>query len=72
VVTPLDVPERVKVADEPITLPEMVYVLGGGVAVKFTPVTDAPLTLTDAVAGENTYPDRLGATTYAPFLSPEN
>jgi hypothetical protein len=59
---PLDVPERVKVAEEPVTLPEMVYVLLG-VAVKFMAVTDAPLTVTDLVEGENTYPDRLGVTT---------
>jgi hypothetical protein len=41
VVVPLDVPERVKVAEEPVTLPEMVYVLlGGGV----TPATNTTST----------------------------
>jgi hypothetical protein len=35
--------------------------------VKLTPVTDAPLIVTDLVDGVNAYPDLLGATIYDPF-----
>lgn len=38
-----------------------------GVPVKFKPVTEAPLTVAEAVEGVNVYPDRLGATTYEPL-----
>ena len=41
---------------------------GRGVALKLTPVTEAPLTVTEAVDGENENPARLGATTNEPFL----
>jgi hypothetical protein len=41
VVVPPEVPERVTVAADPVTLPEMVYVLvvGGGVAVSAVKMT---------------------------------
>ena len=36
---------------------------GTAVAVKFTPVTEAPFIVTEAVDGVNAYPDWLAATT---------
>jgi hypothetical protein len=53
----------------------MLYVVIGAVeveAVKFMPVREAPLMDTDAVEGENVYPDWLGVTTYEPFARPVN
>src|SRR5215831_7531924 len=43
-----------------------------GVPAKFTPVTGAPFTVTDTVAGVKLYPDWLAATAYVPFDRPEN
>jgi hypothetical protein len=43
---------------------------GSATAVKFTPVTGAPLIVTDFVDGVNVDPDALGATTYDPFARP--
>jgi hypothetical protein len=43
-----------------------------GVAVKFTPQTGAPLTVTETVGGVNVYPDWLAATTYVPFARTES
>jgi hypothetical protein len=42
------------------------------VELKFIPLREEPLMATDAVEGENAYPDSLGATTYDPFDRPEN
>jgi hypothetical protein len=62
VVTPVAVPERVSVAPDPLTTPDIVY-FGTAVAVKFTPVTEAPFIVTEVVDGVNAYPDWLAATT---------
>src|SRR5690349_10343900 len=53
VVAPL-VPDSVTVAADPLTLPEIVYVVGGVTdAAKFTADTEAPATVTDVTPGEN-------------------
>src|SRR5215831_11988 len=53
-----------------------VTVCGGGactgVPAKFTPVTGAPLTVTDTVGGVKVYPGWLAATAYVPFFRSEN
>jgi hypothetical protein len=65
VVLPLAVPLNVTVAPFPpavgVIVPEMLYVgLTCWVAVKLTPVTVAPLTVTFWLVGLNVYPVRLG------------
>ena len=48
-VNPEAVPERVTFAADPLTVPEMLYVVA--VAVKFTPAWEAPFIDMDAVDG---------------------
>jgi hypothetical protein len=62
-------PDRVNVAVEPVTRPEMLYVAEAA-PVKLTPVTTAPFTDTALDGGVKLYPDRLAVTTYDPFASP--
>jgi hypothetical protein len=62
-------PDRVNVAVEPVTRPEMLYVAEAA-PIKLTPVTDDPFTDTDFVGGVKLYPDRLAVTTYDPFARP--
>jgi hypothetical protein len=57
-------PDNATVAVDPLTFPEILYVVGAVLdPVKFTPDTEAPAIDTDLDAGENAYPDLLGVTT---------
>ena len=53
-------------------LPEMLHVDCCAVAVKVTPVTFPPFTVTDLLVGENVYPGLLAVTVYVPFATPLN
>jgi len=52
VVSAEEEPERVTLAVEPLTFPEMLYVVTIAVAVKFTPDLEALLIDTEAEEGE--------------------
>ena len=54
-VEPAFAPDKVNVAADPLTLPEIVYVLGAGMAVlvKFRPVMEPLLMVAEAVEGVN-------------------
>ena len=56
-------PEMVRVAVDPLTRPEILYVPGNAcTAVKFTPVTEEPAIATGIDSGVNVYPVCLAAT----------
>jgi len=73
VVVPLDAPLRVNSVPVPdadgVTVPEIVQV-GAAVAVKVTPVTLAPLTVTGWLVGLNANPVLFGVIVYEPFAKP--
>jgi hypothetical protein len=75
VVVALLAPPSVTVAPDPfaagLMVPEMVYVVGGTAdAVKFAPVTLAPLTVTSRLDGLNVNPLLAGVTVYEPLAKP--
>ena len=53
-------------------LPEIEYVVTGQLAEKLTPLTFAPLTVTEELAGVNVQPLLEGVTVYVPFARPES
>src|SRR5919198_49517 len=75
VTVPVAAPLSVTVVPAPLAagliVPEMLHV-GTGDTVKLTPVTFAPLTVTDWLAGLNVKPVFDGVTVYVPLASPVN